>query len=129
LFLIITLAISPSIYAKEPIVIHCTPYGHVTLSPKNDAGNRLQLSETPGRMGDKKLTITIKFKEGVVINKLDNEVARETIHNVSPGVYFIKSADPAYGEYYGAYTFSKDYKAAIYSADGAFSTYLKCEER
>lgn len=123
------MATSLSIQAKVPTGLVCIPYGHVTLTPENDNGDKLKVYETPGLMGDKKLTITINFKDGFVINRLGKEVARETIHNVSPGVYYIKSADPSYGKYYGAYTFSKDYKSAIYSAEGEFSTYLKCKEK
>lgn len=76
-------------------------------------------------LNGKALTISINFKTRIVMNRLDDKIASEAIIHSEGTAYYIKALGKR--EYYGTYTFSPDYRSAIYTADGAFASFLECK--
>jgi len=125
LLTLLLLAFVSSLYAAAPGTIVCRPYENVWFDSSRQGPDKIEHAREHGKLNGRNLEIIVNFRKHFVMNSLDDKKNRESLMHANGNVYYVKGKEKKV--YFGAYTFDKDYRSAIYSADGVFATFLQCK--
>ena len=125
--LILALA-SPLANATTPSVLLCKIAGDSYFTIDEQTGSEILTFDDDTDWADKESTVRLFFKKGYVAYSQNDTLQKEDLVKVADRIYLGQGRDEDKKEdFFGAYTFSKDYTKASYSTDGNSTIFFLCK--